>query len=76
MSESTTPAGLAVGLTCPECGHARSRVLYTRTRGGRIVRRRACHGCGARFTTWEHIVSHTEVSAPPPPDGVTSIIHY
>jgi transcriptional regulator NrdR family protein len=43
--------------SCPKCGHRRFRVVYTRTKGSRIVRRRACLRCAARITTWEHIIS-------------------
>jgi transcriptional regulator NrdR family protein len=45
------------GLRCPKCGHRRFHVVYTRTKGSRVVRRRACLRCAARITTWEHIVS-------------------
>jgi DNA-directed RNA polymerase subunit M/transcription elongation factor TFIIS len=75
MKESSVPPTAperAAGLTCPQCGHRRSHVLYTRANGGRLSRRRICLACGARFTTWEHIVGCTKVSAPPHPDGVTS----
>ena len=75
MSESSTPTpGRAVGLTCPKCGHPRSRVLYTRAaNGGRLRRRRACLACSARVTTWEHIAGRADGSGLPPPDGVTSV---
>jgi len=45
------------GLRCPKCGHTHFRVVYTRPAGGRVARRRTCHMCKVRFTTWEHIVS-------------------
>ena len=66
---TTRPSADRAGLNCPECGYPRSQVRYTRPNGSRLVRRRACLGCGARFTTWECIVSRTEGSASP--DTVT-----
>ena len=71
MSDSSAPMPTVkdAGLYCPKCGHARSRVLYTRAgKGGRLVRRRACRKCGARVTTWERIVGSAEVPGPPLPD--------
>ena len=45
------------GLRCRDCGRQDFRVIYTRpTRGGRLLRRRECRHCGARFTTCEHVV--------------------
>lgn len=42
---------------CPKCGEAQVSVLDTRPTGQHfgwsIRRRRHCHGCGHRFTTWE-----------------------
>jgi hypothetical protein len=70
MNDSTPPQPKVVGLNCPKCGHPRSRVLYTRAAvGGRLRRRRACRRCGARVTTWEHIVGRAGVAALPTPDG-------
>ena len=65
MSEPTASGspGSAGGLICPECGHPRSRVRYTRPNGSRLVRRRACLRCGGRFTTWEFIIRTTEAPA-------------
>jgi transcriptional regulator NrdR family protein len=45
------------GVRCPKCGHRRSRGIYTRNVGGRVVRRRECHRRASRITTSEHIVS-------------------
>jgi transcriptional regulator NrdR family protein len=58
MSESSMPSeAVCVGLTCPKCGHQRFRVVYTRaSRGGKVVRRRACRKCETRITTVERIV--------------------
>ena len=48
------------GLECPRCGCAHYRVLYTRWAvGGRLLRRRVCHHCGRRFTTYETTASTT-----------------
>jgi transcriptional repressor NrdR len=45
-------------MNCPVCGH-RSRVIETRPveEGVATRRRRACEGCGERFTTFERIES-------------------
>lgn len=44
-------------MRCPYCGHAESRVVDSReVREGReIRRRRECHACGRRFTTYERV---------------------
>ena len=44
-------------MRCPECDAPDNRVVDTRTsRAGRAVRRRReCHVCGSRFTTYEYI---------------------
>jgi transcriptional regulator NrdR family protein len=44
---------LGRGLTCRKCGHQRFRVVYTRARVDKLVRRRECRQCGERMTTWE-----------------------
>ena len=42
------------GLRCRQCDCRHFWVVYTRAAwGGKVVRRRACRGCGARITTWE-----------------------
>lgn len=42
------------GLQCPRCGCGHFRVIYTRRAWGRTIRRRReCHCCGRRITTWE-----------------------
>ena len=42
-------------MRCPYCGHTKNRVVDSRTsREGRAVRRRReCHSCSERFTTYE-----------------------
>jgi transcriptional repressor NrdR len=40
-------------MTCPWCGHDSSRVVDSRDTGTLVRRRRACEGCGERFTTHE-----------------------
>jgi transcriptional regulator NrdR family protein len=54
MPESTTPP--QVGLRCRKCGGSRFRVIYTRARDGKIIRRRECRECGTRVTTWERAI--------------------
>lgn len=46
------------GIRCPSCGCQDLRVIYTRHRRGRIVRRRECRYCGRRLLTYEHIAFH------------------
>jgi transcriptional regulator NrdR family protein len=46
-----------MGLQCGRCRSQMFRVVYVRRRpGGVVVRRRACHQCGARVTTWERAI--------------------
>ncbi|NDY91723.1 transcriptional regulator NrdR [Ideonella livida] len=42
-------------MRCPYCAHTESQVVETRESddGDVIRRRRKCHGCGKRFTTYE-----------------------
>lgn len=40
---------------CPECG-AESRVIDSRNIGGRIIRKRKCVKCGARWLTKERFL--------------------
>lgn len=44
-------------MRCPYCGHADTRVVDSRNTsdGYAIRRRRACSGCGQRFTTYEQL---------------------
>jgi transcriptional regulator NrdR family protein len=45
------------GLRCWNCGGQQFREIYTRAAAaGKIVRRRACRGCGTRITTWERMI--------------------
>lgn len=44
-------------MNCPHCGHARHKVIDTRDTGETIRRRRQCHDCGQRFTTYEHVAA-------------------
>jgi transcriptional regulator NrdR family protein len=44
------------GLECRKCGCRHFRVLYTRSRPGKLVRRRECRHCGTRITTWEQAI--------------------
>jgi transcriptional regulator NrdR family protein len=44
------------GITCRHCGCRRLRVIYTRAREGKVVRRRECQRCGTRITTWERAI--------------------
>lgn len=42
-------------MRCPECQHADTKVVDSRTSGDAIRRRRECLQCGARFTTHERV---------------------
>lgn len=44
-------------MRCPRCGQDRDRVLDSRAirQGQAVRRRRQCHGCGERFTTYETV---------------------
>jgi hypothetical protein len=44
------------GLSCRHCGCNRFRVIYTRSRRRKIMRRRACTVCKQRITTWEQAI--------------------
>ena len=45
-------------MRCPQCGCLDDKVIETRVsrEGDAIRRRRACDGCGSRFTTYEAVV--------------------
>jgi transcriptional repressor NrdR len=49
-------------MRCPFCGHAETQVVETREsdEGDVVRRRRRCHGCEKRFTTYER----TEIAMP------------
>ncbi len=49
-------------MRCPYCGHAETQVTETREsdEGDVVRRRRRCHGCDKRFTTYER----TEIAMP------------
>jgi transcriptional repressor NrdR len=42
---------------CSYCGNTESKVIDSRSIDDGIRRRRQCLGCGARFTTYEHLQS-------------------
>ena len=42
-------------LRCPYCGNDDSRVIDSRNAGDDIRRRRECHQCGLRYTTYERV---------------------
>lgn len=42
-------------MECPQCGNDKQKVIDTRDTGDSIRRRRRCHQCDHRFTTYEHI---------------------
>jgi transcriptional regulator NrdR family protein len=51
------PVPMERGFQCRKCGAGWFRVIYTRRAfGNKIVRRRECRVCKARFTTWERMV--------------------
>jgi len=45
-------------MKCPKCSHVDDKVIDSRAiRNGEVIRRRrACLGCGHRFTTYEEVV--------------------
>lgn len=46
-------------MKCPYCGGAESRVIDSRPGDEGVRRRRKCLACGARFTTYERVQSHS-----------------
>lgn len=42
---------------CPHCKSSDHRVVDTRSAGDGIRRRRECHQCGGRFTTYEQVAA-------------------
>ena len=52
-----------IGLPCVRCGHPKSKVIYTRGREGKLVRRRECRRCKARITTHERPVESVHGSS-------------
>lgn len=78
-------------VNCPDCQHAESAILETRTRSdGTIRRRRQCLNCSTRFTTLERFFrklpatpkQRATINLPPPhfparlaPEAVLTIFH-
>lgn len=64
MSDAEAP--LRIGMACPECGHSSSEVKDSRPAPrGRIRRRRQCHHCQAKYTTYEvasRDVAHIDIA--------------
>jgi len=48
-------------MECPQCGYDKQKVIDTRDTGDSIRRRRRCHQCDHRFTTYEHIAPSLHV---------------
>lgn len=46
-------------MKCPYCGGLESRVIDSRSSDEGVRRRRECLNCGARFTTYERVQSHS-----------------
>ena len=46
-------------MECPYCGESKSKVIDSRPDSGGVRRRRRCLACGARFTTYERVQSHS-----------------
>ncbi|MCK4262708.1 MAG: transcriptional repressor NrdR [Dehalococcoidia bacterium] len=46
-------------MKCPYCGGGESRVIDSRGLEEEVRRRRTCLGCGARFTTYERVQTHS-----------------
>lgn len=44
---------LSTGYHCPYCGEHKTEVIDSRSRDGRIYRRRKCGSCESRFATLE-----------------------
>lgn len=55
--DDATGGGKGRGVRCPYCGADEGRVIDSRiTDGGEAIRRRrACHGCDERFSTYERV---------------------
>jgi transcriptional regulator NrdR family protein len=51
-----TPAKRPKGITCPACDSRRLPALYTRRRGGFVIRVRQCRECKLRLKTKETIL--------------------
>jgi transcriptional regulator NrdR family protein len=51
-----------VGLSCPNCSHARAHVIDTNMRDGGLARRRRneCKSCKFHFTTYEVLAEEYE----------------
>ncbi|MCD6598958.1 MAG: transcriptional repressor NrdR [Dehalococcoidia bacterium] len=45
-------------MKCPHCGQLESKVVDSRSVDEGVRRRRECLSCGARFTTYERVLSH------------------
>jgi hypothetical protein len=59
-----------VGMACPMCFKAGTRVLFTRTVQVRILRTRKCESCHRRFLTAEAVIVSNYLPTkrePPPP---------
>lgn len=50
-----TPYASGTKLSCPKCGSDHSTVSDSRGRHDAIRRRRNCHQCGFRYTTYETV---------------------
>ena len=46
-------------MRCPYCGNSDSKVIDSRDAGDGIRRRRECHECQRRFTTYEYVQMRT-----------------
>lgn len=46
-------------MRCPYCSGGDSRVIDSRASDEEVRRRRACLACGARFTTYERVQTHS-----------------
>lgn len=56
-------------MTCPDCGSRENGVAKVRYYDDRVYRRRECHDCGARWTTYERAEEAPTGRPPEPRDG-------
>lgn len=50
-------------MNCPQCGHEKTEVRDSRPYGETIRRRRRCHACAHRFSTYEILQEEYDVIA-------------
>lgn len=53
-------------MKCPNCGADNNRVIDTRDKGERHIRRRRCANCYTVFKTYEYFVAERVTTKPMP----------